>query len=209
MRAAARRPGALALCLLLAACGGDRRSAWAVADSVDIAAAVPAAPARTKPTDAEIAQIAGALNAVAERAAEHARTRVRSAEVASFAATLAADHRAMATGVQAFARDTTGARAEHPLAREVRTAGTAALEALGAASGTTYESAYIEDQITFHERALGIIDDVLLPSASSEPLRAFISGTRPAFAAHLQRALQIRQLIAAGATTVDSTTLRR
>jgi putative membrane protein len=208
MNVMGERLGVVAVCGLLAACGGERGSVWTAADSADVAAAVPAAPARTRPADAQIARVLGEANGIAERAAQHARTRVRTPAVAEYAATVAADHRAMGAPLEPFVRDSGAAGAAHPLARELRTAGAAALEALGALSGPSYESAYIEDQIAFHQRALGVIDDVLIPSAENERLVALLRNLRPAYAAHLQRALQIRQLLAAGAGTPDSAAIR-
>lgn len=200
---------AFALWALQTACGGDGRIAWTAADSVDIAAAVPAAPARTRPTDAQIAHILNEANGVAARAAQHARTRVQTPAVTAYAATVDADHRAMRARMETLARDIGLAAAEHPLSIELSEAGTADIEELGAITGAPYEAAYIEGQIAFHERALALIDDVLAPAAQNEQLSAFVRSVRPAFAAHLQRAFQIRQLLAQAAPAPDPDTTRQ
>jgi predicted outer membrane protein len=189
---------------LLASCGGDGQRVLTSADSVDIAAAVPAAPARTRPSDAQIAHVLNEANAAVLRAALHARSRVASPAVSAYTTIIAADHQAIRATLDSVARAIGLTPAEHPSGNALRADATAAVELLEGLTGPAYEERYLEDEIEIHERALALIDDVLIPSAQDERLRTLVRNVRPAFAAHLQRALQIRRMLAEGTERTDS-----
>jgi putative membrane protein len=59
-------------------------------------------------------------------------------------------------------------------------------------SGTEFDIAYLENEISYHTTLLETIDSVLLPSARNEELRSLISAVRPAVASHLEHARQLR-----------------
>jgi putative membrane protein len=189
---------------LAVGCGGERRAEAAAADSVEVAAAVPAAPARSRPADAEIVHVLAAANGVAVRASGHARPRVRTPAVAAFARTEAADHAAIDAQVGSLARVLGLTASEHGLGRTLTDEGAASLDAANALSGSAYEASYVAGEAAAHERTLELLDEVLIPAAQDERLRALLRDVRPAFAAHLQRALQLRHLLGTGALGADT-----
>jgi putative membrane protein len=63
---------------------------------------------------------------------------------------------------------------------------------LGSLSGAPFDGAYIDRQIADHQTVLEQIDKTLLPSASSEELKALLKRTRDVVDMHLQAAEKIQ-----------------
>lgn len=65
-------------------------------------------------------------------------------------------------------------------------------ERMRMASGYGLDSLYIENEVSFHRRFLFNVDNLMIPRARGEKLRNFLTVIRPAVAAHLSHAEQVR-----------------
>jgi putative membrane protein len=59
-------------------------------------------------------------------------------------------------------------------------------------SGRAFDTTYIANEISYHTRLLASIDGTLLPAARNAQLKQLITTIRPAVAAHLAHAQQVR-----------------
>ena len=59
-------------------------------------------------------------------------------------------------------------------------------------SGYAFDSTYIENEVSYHRKFLASIDNVLLPRARNRDLQTLLTSVRPAVAAHLAHAEQVR-----------------
>ena len=59
-------------------------------------------------------------------------------------------------------------------------------------SGFAFDSTYMENEVAYHQKFLASIDNQMLPAARNADLRALLSAVRPAVAAHLAHAEQVR-----------------
>jgi len=59
-------------------------------------------------------------------------------------------------------------------------------------SGYVFDSTYIENEIKYHRKFLATIDGALVPRARNGDLKTLINSVRPAIAAHLAQAEQVR-----------------
>jgi putative membrane protein len=59
-------------------------------------------------------------------------------------------------------------------------------------SGYAFDSTYIENEVSYHRKFLASIDNVMLPSARNAQLKSLLTAVRPAVAAHLAHAEQVR-----------------
>jgi putative membrane protein len=59
-------------------------------------------------------------------------------------------------------------------------------------SGYAFDSTYIENEVAYHQKFLASIDNVMLPRARNAQLRNLLTSVRPAVAAHLAHAEQVR-----------------
>jgi putative membrane protein len=55
-----------------------------------------------------------------------------------------------------------------------------------------FDSTYIENEVAYHIKFLATIDSVLIPAARNKELKALLTTVRPAVAAHLAHAEQVR-----------------
>jgi putative membrane protein len=58
--------------------------------------------------------------------------------------------------------------------------------------GYAFDSTYIENEVSYHVKFLATIDSVLIPAARNKDLKALLTSVRPAVAAHLAHAEQVR-----------------
>ncbi len=65
------------------------------------------------------------------------------------------------------------------------------LQALGGTSGKDYEKSYIDAMVKGHQDALDLIDNKMMPAATSEAVRQHLTETRKHVAAHLAGAKTI------------------
>jgi putative membrane protein len=59
-------------------------------------------------------------------------------------------------------------------------------------SGYPFDSTYIENEVAYHRKFLESIDAVMLPRARNAQLKSLLQAVRPAVAAHLAHAEQVR-----------------
>lgn len=59
-------------------------------------------------------------------------------------------------------------------------------------SGFAFDSTYMENEVAYHQKFLASIDNQMLPAARNAELRNLLTAVRPAVAAHLAHAEQVR-----------------
>lgn len=190
----------LALALLasaLAACArgddaGGAADTTAVAPPAEMA---PPAPAATV-SDAQIAAIVLAANAVDSTAGVTAAEKGTHAEVKQFGQTMATDHGGVNAQVVALAGRLNLTPEENPTSRQLTQGGQQSQQSLSGLTGAAYDRAYIDHEVEYHQTVLDAIDQTLIPSARNAELKALLESVRPAVAAHLEMAKGIQTKLA-------------
>jgi putative membrane protein len=59
-------------------------------------------------------------------------------------------------------------------------------------AGYAFDSTYIENEVAYHRKFLASIDNTMIPRARASELRVLLTTVRPAVAAHLAHAEQVR-----------------
>jgi putative membrane protein len=62
--------------------------------------------------------------------------------------------------------------------------------------GASFDRAYVEHEVAYHQAVLDAIDKVLIPSAQNAELKGLIEKVRPAIAAHLEHAKHLQETLA-------------
>lgn len=153
-----------------------------------LALAGTAAFAQAKLSDPQIAAIVVAANSVDIEAGKLAESKSSNAKVKEFAKRMVTDH----TGVNKQATELVtklGVKPEeNETSRALKSGGDATLAKLKGLKGKEFDTAYANNEVTYHQAVLDTIDKKLLPDAQNAELKALIQKVRPAIADHLEHA---------------------
>jgi len=186
--------------LVLAACKKDNGGNGGATDTTAVAAPTPpppptdttaAAPAGTV-SDAQIAAIVLAANAVDSTAGALAGQKGTSNDVKQFGQRMVTDH----GGVNKQAVELAGrlhlTPEENPTSQQLTAGGQQNVTALNGMTGAAFDRAYVDHEVEYHQTVLDAIDKTLIPNAQNADLKKLLTDTRPAIAAHLQMAKDLQ-----------------
>jgi len=144
------------------------------------------------PTDPQIAAIVVTANQVDIDAGKLATTKASAAEVKDFAKLMVTDH----TGVNKSATDLVHKLKvkpeDNPTSESLKKGGDDNLANLKKLKGGSFDKAYVDHEVAYHEAVIDALDKTLIPSAKNEELKALLVKVRPAFVAHLEHAKQLQ-----------------
>lgn len=153
---------------------------------VDTGTAFPAAP---RLTHGEIAGVVMSVNNGEIETSRVALNRSRSTPVREFAQRMITDHTAINQRLQAMGV----APMENGTTQQLRSLTQQSVQRLEQYEGAALDRAYIDQQIELHEYTLNVLDNTLIPSATTSQMRAELQQTRSIIQAHLTHARQVRQ----------------
>ncbi len=178
----------LILLLALAACGGDDDGEDRQQQQQRTAAGRDSVVRQPVYAEAEAAQILRAINADEIATARVARERSQNLDILRYASVMIADHGAMTELLDSIVPPISDS--VNAVSRTIREESAALVDTLWALQGG-FNNTYIQQQIAAHERALQLLDTVLIPSARTPELKQLMQDLRPTMLAHWQRARQI------------------
>ena len=146
------------------------------------------APKAAGPTDAEIAAIVVAANAVDADIGDIAAERATNPEIRKFGKTMGTDHRAVNQAAVELVTRLKVTPVENGVSEKLRADGAAFTTELKGKSGKDFDRAYIEHEVAYHKAVIAAVDDVLIPNAKNEELKKTLVSVRPALVAHLEHA---------------------
>lgn len=162
------------------------------------AAAEPAAQIETRPinmgslNDANIAAVILASNNTDISYARLVPTRAERVDVKQFAQRMLTDH----VGINALVTDLLIkidlTPADNIASLDLRDESASKRDVLRELSGYAFDSTYIENEVSYHRKFLYSIDNQLAPRARNAELKTLLTSVRPAIAAHLAHAEQVR-----------------
>jgi putative membrane protein len=142
--------------------------------------------------DAQIAHIVVTANQVDIDAGKLATSMASTPDIKKFGEQMVTDH----TGVNAQAGDLAAklkvTPADNPTSQSLKSGGDKNIAHLKTLKGAAFDRAYIDHEVTYHQAVLDALDKTLIPGASNAELKALLVKVRPAFAAHLEHAKQLR-----------------
>jgi putative membrane protein len=155
-----------------------------------------AQPARQVPkgsvSDPNIAAMVLASNNTDISYARLVPSRAQRDDVKKFAERMLTDH----TGVNALVTNLLTkldvAPVDNALSLDMRDESANKRDLMRELSGFTFDSTYMENEVAYHQKFLASIDNVMLPAVRNAELRALLTAVRPAVAAHLAHAEQVR-----------------
>jgi putative membrane protein len=186
-----RLPSLVVSLVLLAGCRGI--APRATAPSTQSATSAGA----TRVSDEHVAGIALMANNVEIGYALLAAVRATDADVKAYAARMHTDHTSLnATLTDLLSVLDVDAR-DDPAGIALRESSIPRSQRLRGLSGHAFDVAYVDLDVQSHREMLDVIDRVLRPSVDRRELREYVASLRPAVAAHLAHAEQLRATLAA------------
>lgn len=150
-------------------------------------------PATTSPvTDPQIAAIVVAANTVDIKAGELAQSKTTNPKIRQFADTMVRDHTAVNKAAVELVTKLGVTPEENETSRSLTSSGEQTRERLGGLTGKEFDSAYIDNEVTYHATVIKALDDTLIPNAKNAELKALLIKVRPSFVTHLQHAEQLK-----------------
>jgi len=149
--------------------------------------------AAAPPNDRQIAAIVLAANTNEVNAGDLAVDKTANNDIKTFAQAMVKDHSSVKEGATTlYAR--LGIKPQASAASlALLASGTKSLRALKKLSGTKFDAAYVRQAVGDHVDVLQTIDDVLLPNAKNDELKAFLVSIRQTVAAHLEHARTLQK----------------
>lgn len=155
-----------------------------------VLAAAPAA--AQSPTDPQIAAIVVTANQVDIDAGALAAERGTHADVKAFGRMMQTDHAGVNKAAVELVTRLNVTPQQNPTSESLKAGGDRNLARLRTLSGASFDRAYIDQEVAYHQAVLDALDKTLTPSAQNAELKALLVKVRPAFVAHLERAKQIQ-----------------
>ena len=152
-------------------------------------------------SDPEVAHVAVTANSIDIDLAKFAQTRTTNAAVKQFAATMITDHTAVNEQAAALAKKLGVTPADNAVSQSLENGATQARATLEPLHGKSFDRAYMDREIAYHQAVLDAIDKLLIPTTDNAELKQLLTAVRPAVATHLEHAKQVRAELGAAPRT--------
>lgn len=147
---------------------------------------------RSNLNDRNIAAMVMALNNTDISYARLAPSRAERPDIKEFAARMLTDH----TGVNGLVNDLLAklnvVPEDNTQSLDLRDESANRRDAMRDLQGYPFDSTYIENEVLYHQKFLVTLDSLMLPAARNTELKGLLTAVRPAVAAHLAHAEQVR-----------------
>lgn len=143
-------------------------------------------------SDPEVAHVAVTANSIDVDAARFAQPRLRGEAARRFAATMITDHTAVNGQAAALAARLGVTPRDNAVSRSLLAGAAEAQATLDPLQGDAFDRAYLDREVAYHQAVLDALGGLLIPTTENAELRDLLVAVRPAIAAHLEHARQLR-----------------
>ena len=144
------------------------------------------------PTDAQIAMIAVVADTVDIDAGNMAARKTKNKMVREFAKTMVRDHTAVNAQATALAKKLGVIPEESDTSKSLKSDGDKTMTRLMTLTGAAFDKAYIDNEVSYHEAVLDVLDKTLIPNTRNAELKSLIESARPIFVTHLEHAKKVQ-----------------
>jgi putative membrane protein len=140
------------------------------------------------PTDPQIAMIAVTADNVDIEAGKLAESKTSNPKVKEFAQLMVRDHTSVNNQATQLAKKLNLTPEESATSRSLKSDGDKMVKKLKGMSGAEFDKAYIDNEVTYHESVMKVVDGTLIPNAKNAELKALLESAKPIFVSHLNHA---------------------
>ena len=163
-----------------------------VAAAILLATLTATAYAADKPSDAQIAHIAYTAGDLDVKAGKVALEKSKTPDVRAFAENMVKDHTAVNDKAIALAKKLGVTPEASDTSKSLQANGEKELAKLKALTGAEFDKAYVDNEVSYHEAVIGLLDKTLIPNTKNAELKSLLESGRPIFVAHLEHAKKLR-----------------
>jgi putative membrane protein len=160
--------------------------------AVAFAEPVPATQETTAPSDPQIAMIAVVADNIDIEAGKLAIEKAQDKRVKQFAELMVRDHTTVNEKAVALVKKLNIDPENSTASTNLKTEGDKTMAKLKSLSGAEFDKAYVENEVSYHESVLNVIDKTLIPNAKNAELKTLLENSRPIFASHLEHARSLK-----------------
>lgn len=143
-------------------------------------------------TDAQIAMIVVVADTVDVDYGKLAVKKTSNQAVKEFAETMVRDHTAVNDKAIALAKKLGVTPEASDTSKSLKAGGEKQLAKLKALTGAAFDKAYVDNEVSYHEAVIGMLDKTLIPNTKNAELKSLLESGRPIFAAHLGHAKMLQ-----------------
>jgi putative membrane protein len=147
-------------------------------------------------TDAQIAAIVVAANQVDIDAGLLAESKASQENVKQFAQVMVTDHTDVNKQATDLGASLNVTPQDNPTSQSLKTGGEKNVAHLKTLSGASFDKAYIDQEVAYHDLVLNALDKTLIPNAQNAELKALLGTMCPVFVRHLAHAKRVQSTIA-------------
>lgn len=144
-------------------------------------------------SDEEVAFIAVTANKIDINTGKLAKSKTQNEQVRGFAETMIKDHTAVIDQATELVKKAGLTPKEHAVGKQLLADAALKEKELKAKNGKSFDQAYIDHEVAFHQQVISAVDGLLIPEAENQELKTFLQNIRPALQAHLQHAEMIQK----------------
>ena len=152
--------------------------------------ALAATPKNKALTDPQIAAILIAANEVDIDTAKFVESKTSSDLVKKYTQRITGEHTEANHQIKELDKQLGITPEETKLSKSIRSDRKRTVDRLKKLNGGKLDTAYLNDELVFHRQVIDILDNQLIPSASSEELKKLLIQLRPGLVSHLEFAEQ-------------------
>jgi putative membrane protein len=149
-------------------------------------------PSASAPTDAQIAMIVVVADTVDVDYGNLAVKKTSNQAVKEFAETMVRDHTAVNEKAIALAKKLGVTPEASDTSKNLKSNGKKQLAKLKALTGADFDKAYVDNEVSYHEAVIGLLDKTLIPNTKNAELKSLLESGRPIFVAHLGHAKMLQ-----------------
>lgn len=160
-----------------------------------IATITAAGQAKPNLSDPEIASVAVTANKIDIGYAKIAQAKSRNADVIQFAQTMAKDHQGVIDQAVALVTKLKVTPKDNAVSKRLNADAEKERKALNAKSGTDFDKAYINNEVSYHKAVISTVENVLIPESQNAELKALLQQVLPVLKTHLEHAEMVQKKI--------------
>jgi putative membrane protein len=153
------------------------------------------------PNDQQIVGIVVAADNIDIAYAKLAMSKTNNKEVRDFAQQMITDHSSVQKSVNELAAKLNVSPEDSDTSNSLKAKAQQMTQKLQGLRGKQFDTAYIDNEVAYHEAVINATKNVLIPSAQNAELKSALQGAEPLFEGHLQHAERVQADVEGGKKT--------